>query len=764
MIRLALGLAIIISTAFNMHAEQDGLTTLSAIASISNSEAQHHMQVAFEATVTYYGLHRVLFVQDGESGIYVAAPDDLNLVPGDRILVRGEMRPSFRPYVVSHEIKLLGHGLLPKPVHATFDQMVRSETDSRLVTIRAKVRAVDRELDPRYLRTLSTLHLLMDGESLDALTDKDEANTLGRLLGAEVEVTGVSSGVFDNKMQLTGVLIHFQSPSDVKVLKLAQVDPWSIPLTQMDRVIISRRIDDESDRVRVRGTVTYYDPGQSVVLQDGQKSIRVLLGSTPDLRVGDLADAIGFPDLRNGFLTLTQGEVRDERIQSPVTPVLSSWRDLAIGGNDGIGHIFDLVSIDGQVETEVRQATQDEYVIKSDGHLLSAILRHPGSTSRVAIAPMRWIPIGSRIRVTGICMQDDANPFNGEVPFNILMRSADDIEILKRPPWLDVAHLLDLIAALLVALVLLGARGWFIEHRSRRRTIALALMEQRRSRILEDVNSSRPLAEILEKITELVSFSLRGAPCWCEVEDCATSGNRPADLQSHSWQIFEQPVQSHSGTQLGTIFAALPAHAHRVSHARGALRQGAALASLAIETSRLHSDLVHRSEYDLLTDVPNRFNLERALDQMIAQANRSKGMFGLIYIDLNDFKQVNDRYGHLAGDTYLREAAERMKHQLRPGDVLARLGGDEFAVLVPDVRSRTAVQEVAARLEECFGPAFQVGEAMIAGTASIGFAVYPEDGITKDGLLTAADTSMYKVKSARHRTREQRLEHQRTGA
>jgi len=749
--KLVAVLAMVVSGAGASAAPPAPLTSLQAIAALTNAQASQHLPVNFEATVTYYGFRRVMFVQDGEAAIYVGTPADLNLVPGDRVLVRGEVRPSFRPYVVGSEVKFLSHGSLPKAIYATFDQMIRAETDCRLVTVRATVRAADWELDPRFAKGVASLRLLVEGEIAEAITQSDDPNAFRGLLGAEVEITGVASGQFDNKMQQTGVLFHLQSPGDVKVLKRAEADPWSIPVTPMDRVIVGRRIADSSERMRVRGVVTYYEPGDSVVLQDGKKSIRVLLGSTPEVHVGDLADAIGYPDVQNGFLTLTQGEVRDDGIPSEVTPVLANWKDLTVGGNDGTSHVFDIVSIEGQVVTEVRQATQDEYVLEGDGHLFSAILRHPSPVSAVPVPPMQLIPIGARIRVTGICMLADANPFNGEVPFNIVMRSIGDVEILKRPPWLNVTHLLYLVAVLLVVIVVVGARGWFIEHRTRHKTTAMAHIEQRRGRILEDVNSSRPLAEILEQITALVSFELRGAPCWCEIAGGATLGNRPNGLESVAWQVKEQAIPSHSGAPLGTIFAALPARAPGAPEVSNALAQAAALASLAIETSRLHLDLVHRSEFDQLTDVRNRFSLERGLDQMIALARQSAGMFGMIYIDLNEFKLVNDRYGHQAGDIYLQQVARRMKRQLRPGDTLARLGGDEFAVIVSTVRNRAEVEEIALRLERCFDEPFAIEGYEICGSASVGMALYPQDATSRDGLLSAADTAMYAAKNARRK-------------
>jgi diguanylate cyclase (GGDEF)-like protein len=180
-----------------------------------------------------------------------------------------------------------------------------------------------------------------------------------------------------------------------------------------------------------------------------------------------------------------------------------------------------------------------------------------------------------------------------------------------------------------------------------------------------------------------------------------------------------------------------------------AVSMGAGLASLAIGTRRLYADLIHRSEFDLLTDIQNRFSLERHLDTLIERARHSAGIFGLIYIDLDGFKQINDRYGHQVGDIYLQEAASRMKRQLRPTDILARLGGDEFAVLVPIAGTRAEVQQIAHRLDRCFRAPFTARRQVLQGSASIGVALYPEDATTRDDLLRAADHAMYEAKNAR---------------
>jgi diguanylate cyclase (GGDEF)-like protein len=141
--------------------------------------------------------------------------------------------------------------------------------------------------------------------------------------------------------------------------------------------------------------------------------------------------------------------------------------------------------------------------------------------------------------------------------------------------------------------------------------------------------------------------------------------------------------------------------------------------------------------------------MEKALDAMIQTARETAGIFGLIYIDLNEFKQVNDLHGHLVGDKYLQEVSRRMKRQLRPFDVLARLGGDEFAVLVSQVHNRAEVHEICARLQSCFHEPFIGDGYVLQGSASFGVSLYPEDADTADSLLRGADAAMYVAKYTR---------------
>jgi len=739
---------------------QKPLGTLREIHALTNAEAAGHLPVAFEATVTYYrNYERTLFVQDGDAGIYVQPSVVYNFAPGDRILIRGTTEPSFRPFVKEATITLLHHGAVPKAIPATFDELIRSERDCMFISIRAKVRAADLIYSSDVRSTV--LQLVTGGGTIETVVDSDDASRLDGLLDAEVEISGAVSGRFDGKMQQTGIEVHASSFDNIKIVHRAETSPSSLPVTPMDRILDGYHVQVLSQRIKVHGTITYYQPGTSIVLQDGAKSLWIQTRSIAPVRVGDVADVTGFPGLHDGFLTLTNGEIEDSHKQFPVTPEAATWRQLA-----GSHNVFDLVSIEGTVQGEVAEAAQDEYALVADGQMFSAIYRHPPvvSPGHVAQQPMKQIRLGSTIRVSGICMLDDSNPFNTQVPFTILMRSPDDVTVIAEASWLNTTNLIRIVSVLVIVILAAIFWGAILDRKVRRQTAALsasaeaeaalerrmAQLEQRRSSILEDINGSRPLAEILEAITELVSFRLDGAQCWCEITDGARLGHAPDAPET--LRIVSELIPARSGAPLGSIFAGFAPGSVPTDAEVAALSVGARLATLAIETRRLYSDLRHRSEFDLLTDIHNRFSLEKHLDALIEEARRRAGIFGLIYVDLDEFKQVNDLYGHHVGDLYLQEVATRMKRQLRGHDMLARLGGDEFAVVVSIVRSRTIVEEVAHRLERCFDDPFTVDGYTLHGSASVGIAIYPEDGATRDSLISASDAAMYVAKHTKRST------------
>lgn len=722
------------------------LTTLDQIHTLTNAQADQALPVAFEATVTLYDRPlQGLWVQDRGNAIYVETATPVSLAPGDRVLIRGTTQGSFRPIVVSDNVSLLSHGVPPPPASPTFDELMRGDLDCVRVTVRASVRAADIVLNANH--RVGDLQLLMDGGYVEALVIGGDPGNLAGLLDSDVEVTGVVASRFDPKRQLIGAALYVSSFDDVKVLRHSASGPQSLPITPMDEALSGYHVRDLTRRIRVEGTITYYHPGSALVLQHGNQSLLIMTRTNQPLRIGDVADASGFPDASAGYTVLTRAEVRDTNVRAPVAPRAASLSDLRYG-NDA----FDLVSTEGRLLMALREGNLDEYVLVADGNRFSAVYRHPDDVDEDQLPGLRSIAIGSVVRVAGICTLYGSDPFNGPKDFDLLLQSPDDLAVVANPSILSVRNLIGAIGLLLVAVIVACAWGWTLSRKVSRQSQAIAArieaeanVERQRSRILEDINGTTPLSDIVAEITEMVSSKLGGAPSWCEIGGGLRLGH--SETKHDGLQIVSHEIRSGSGPPHGMLFAAVDPSASAASAPQDALSMGAWLAAMAIDTRGLYSDLVQRSEFDQLTGVCNRFAFNKRMQAAIDDARGQNRPFGLLYIDLDGFKRVNDQYGHQVGDLYLQEVTKRLKHQLRPGDLLARLGGDEFAALIPSVGSRPDLDDIARRLEHCFDEPFTVRGYSLSGSASVGSAIYPEHGTTVESMLDAADAAMYMAKS-----------------
>jgi diguanylate cyclase (GGDEF)-like protein/PAS domain S-box-containing protein len=154
------------------------------------------------------------------------------------------------------------------------------------------------------------------------------------------------------------------------------------------------------------------------------------------------------------------------------------------------------------------------------------------------------------------------------------------------------------------------------------------------------------------------------------------------------------------------------------------------------------------SQHDVLTGLPNRLLMQDRLHQAISQARRNGGLVALMFIDLDRFKMVNDSFGHVMGDTLLKQVAARLIRCLRDTDTVARLGGDEFTIMLPDATNAQVVGEVAQRILSEFTRPFNDGEQEMYVSASIGISLFPRDGANPDELVKHADTAMYSAKDS----------------
>jgi len=160
---------------------------------------------------------------------------------------------------------------------------------------------------------------------------------------------------------------------------------------------------------------------------------------------------------------------------------------------------------------------------------------------------------------------------------------------------------------------------------------------------------------------------------------------------------------------------------------------------------KLHAQMAHDAFHDALTLLPNRRYLVDELARSLVRAQRKHGRVGLLFIDLDGFKRVNDSLGHEAGDELLKRASAQFELTVRGSDFLARLGGDEFAVVIEADSSESAVA-LGARLIESISQPLLAGRADCLVSASIGVAIFPDDGVDTSSLLAQADRAMYRAK------------------
>ena len=164
------------------------------------------------------------------------------------------------------------------------------------------------------------------------------------------------------------------------------------------------------------------------------------------------------------------------------------------------------------------------------------------------------------------------------------------------------------------------------------------------------------------------------------------------------------------------------------------------------ERKQAEERLQHLAQYDALTGLPNRALLADRLRQAVLRAARSHALVGVMLLDLDRFKQINDTLGHTTGDDLLRDVTARLQKCVREGDTISRQGGDEFAILLPDLASSDDASRIAQWMLESVAQPCRVGDHELHGSCSIGISLYPRDGQSADVLLRNADIALYRAK------------------
>jgi diguanylate cyclase (GGDEF)-like protein/PAS domain S-box-containing protein len=223
---------------------------------------------------------------------------------------------------------------------------------------------------------------------------------------------------------------------------------------------------------------------------------------------------------------------------------------------------------------------------------------------------------------------------------------------------------------------------------------------------------------------------------------------RAALIQAGYKHCAALPIVTSSGVILGTITSYTRSE-HWGEDLRTQQKAAADLAAIAIERHSLIQKLEYQALHDPLTGLPNRALYHDRLKQAVARADRNGSLVGVLFIDLNGFKAVNDSLGHSVGDQLLRDVGVQLQSFVRASDTVARLGGDEFCLILPDLSDITSSENLRQEITQNLSMTLNTRTTSLTVTASVGLAIYPRDGIDADALYKHADSSMYRDKIKR---------------
>ncbi len=346
------------------------------------------------------------------------------------------------------------------------------------------------------------------------------------------------------------------------------------------------------------------------------------------------------------------------------------------------------------------------------------------------------------------------------------------------------------------AWALLGSRTERNQERDKNEQLARsARLDANRSLVLEMTGKNEPLPKILEHLCLMVQQQLPGSVAAVslfhqeqlkEIIGLGLPGSFLEDYYSHQaeqpganwaalrtgeavysniakdplWEsmrgaalghgflyCWSHPVFSSAGQALATVDVYFRAPRRLEQGETSALLSATRLASVVIEHRHLYEKLAFQSQRDALTELPNRRLLQDRLESTLADAERNKTIAAVLMIDLDWFKQVNDQFGHRAGDAVLRTVGQRLGHSIRQGDTVARVGGDEFTVVMSSVASAEEAERGAHRILEKLLQPISLGDRDAQIAASIGISMYPADGQDAATLIRHADLALYQVKS-----------------
>jgi len=415
------------------------LTTAAAVRSLSAEDAAKALPVKLRGVVTFYddGLFS-RFLQDETAGIYLEVTNSLTLQPGQIIEVEGVTGPGeFAPVVKPESVTVVGNGSIPAARPSSVKELLSGVQDSQLIEMSGNVRAA------RFERSTGNYYfdIVSDGERISVVAKQIPVAQPDQLVDSIVRVRGVCSTLFNRQRQLFGVRLLVPNASGLVVEKSASANPFDVTVQPLDSLLRFTPEGMISHRVKVRGTVTYFQPGSVVFIQDAKLGLQCQTTMRDALQPGDTVEILGSP---------AKGEytpVFEDAVYRKIAPGAEPKPDLVDLNEILIGvHDCRLVQISAKVLERVDRGVNQFLLLSAGGFVFQAHLPTEAAGSLDAVAN------GSDVVVTGICLIERGNNWQAgkewrAKSFRLLLRSGADLKVINSPPQWSNENVLLLIGA-----------------------------------------------------------------------------------------------------------------------------------------------------------------------------------------------------------------------------------------------------------------------------------------------------------------------------
>ncbi len=467
-------LAFLVSVFFIWHravlAEEDPtgiLTTAAEVRNLTVAQAERHYPVKLRAVVTFYDdalFSR--FIQDGTAGIYLNETNVPALSPGQLVEVEGFTSPGeYAPIIVPKRVRIVGMAELPLPHPVAFDQLASGKEDSQFVEVAGIVRSVLFEDGSRnYLIELAT-----GGGRLTVYAHDLPTQPTQDLVDGTVRIRGVCSSQFNRQRQLFAIRLLVPRAEDVTVEIPATANPFAIPERKISSLFQFTPQGTYGHRVKISGTVTCFQPRSGLYVQDQNYGLFVQTKSTNSLHLGDRVEVLGFATPGQYTPMLQDAIYRD--VGPGAVPVPAQINcDAALKGD----YDSRLIRIEAKLLNHAQVGQEQSLALESGGFIFHAYQQAEDGK------PYARLENGSLVGVSGICLVDPGPWMAGETwrakSFRILLRSPDDVAVLRSPPWWTLKKMLWIAGAL--AFVVIGAFTWIAALRRRVREQTRTISQQ----------------------------------------------------------------------------------------------------------------------------------------------------------------------------------------------------------------------------------------------------------------------------------------------